>query len=347
MAKKTNPKLIGGFVVGAIVLTIIGVLAFGGSQFLAAKANAVLFFTGQSLGGLDIGSPVTFRGVKVGSVTGIIIQYDVNKQVMRIPVHIEIDTGKIEVVSGERSTNNIKTLVKLGLRAQLVTQSLVTGQTSVDFDFHPENPLSLTGAEPGAIELPTIPSDMNVLKANLSDTLEKINKLPLQEIAAQILDTVKSANDTVKNLQTAAKNADQLITNVNGRVKPLSDSLVGTSTQVGLTLKEFQSRLELQAGEPLQNWNDTLADARKLIGKVDGGIPPLFTTANQTLGTLSHAMEQAQVTLKTAQGSISPDSALYFELNSTLRELQAAATAIRVFAEYIQRNPNALLMGKR
>jgi paraquat-inducible protein B len=347
MAKKTNPKLIGGFVVGAIVLTIIGVLAFGGSQFLAKQTGAVLFFEGQSLGGLDVGSPVTFRGVKVGTVTGIIIQYDIKKQLMQIPVHIEIDTSRIQVVSGERNTNNIKGLVKLGLRAQLVTQSLVTGQTSVDFDFHPDSPLTLVGTEPGGIELPTIPSDLNVLKANLSDTLEKINKLPLQEIAARILDAVNSANDTLKSFQLAAKNADQLLSNVNDQVNPLSTSLIDTSTQAKSTLKEAQSRLELRDGEPMQNLNETLVDARKLISRVDGNMPAIMAAANQSLTELGGAMSQAQLTLRVAQKSISPDSPLYFELNSTLRELQAAATAIRIFAEYIQRNPNALLTGKR
>ena len=66
MAKKANPKLIGGFVIGAIALAIIGVITFGGTQFLAPKDRAVLFFSGSSLSGLDVGSPVTFRGIKVG-----------------------------------------------------------------------------------------------------------------------------------------------------------------------------------------------------------------------------------------------------------------------------------------
>jgi paraquat-inducible protein B len=266
---------------------------------------------------------------------------------MHIPVHIDIDTSRIQVANGERNTNNIKGLVKLGLRAQLVTQSLVTGQTSVDFDFHPDSPLTLVGGEAGSIELPTIPSDLNVLKANLSDTLEKINKLPLQEIAAQILDAVKSANGTLKNMQTVAKNADQLLADLNDQVRPLSDSFIDTSSQAKLTLKEAQSRLQLRDGEPMQNLNDALVDARKLINRVDGNMPAIMAAASQSLTELGGAMAQAQMTLRIAQKSISPDSALFFELNSTLRELQAAAAAIRVFAEYIQRNPNALLTGKR
>ena len=134
MAKRANPKLIGGFVIGAIALVMIGVIAFGGSQFLAPKDKAVLFFSGSSLSGLDVGSPVTFRGVKIGSVTGLVIKYDVDKQTLRIPVYIAIEVNKIQVISGKRDIKNLQTLVERGLRAQLVVQSLVTGQANIEFD---------------------------------------------------------------------------------------------------------------------------------------------------------------------------------------------------------------------
>src|SRR6478609_6690502 len=137
MSTRANPKLIGGFVLGAIALVIIGLLAFGSGQYFAPKGKAVLYFAG-SLAGLDVGSPVTFRGVKVGTVNKIVIQYDIRQQKLRIPVYIELDPAKFQIVSGARSGVNIKELVQRGLRARLQIQSLVTGQTSVDFDFYPD-----------------------------------------------------------------------------------------------------------------------------------------------------------------------------------------------------------------
>src|SRR5258708_15633564 len=95
MARKTNPKLIGGFVVGALLLVIVGVLAFGGGEFLKPKGKGVIYFQG-SLGGLDVGAPVTFRGVKVGTVTSIVIEYDIANQVMHIPVYFELDLQKFQ-----------------------------------------------------------------------------------------------------------------------------------------------------------------------------------------------------------------------------------------------------------
>src|SRR3954467_8874740 len=102
MAAKTSPKVIGGFVVGAIALLVAGVIAFGGGQYFTPKGKAVLFFINQSLSGLDIGSPVTFRGVKIGSVTDILIHYDIDNQSLKIPVYIEIELSRFEIVSGKQ-----------------------------------------------------------------------------------------------------------------------------------------------------------------------------------------------------------------------------------------------------
>ena len=346
MAKKSNPKLIGGFVVGAVVLIVAGILAFGGMQYFVLKQSAVLFFEG-SLSGLDVGSPVTFRGVKVGQVTSVAILYDVDKASLRIPVHVQIEPERFKLVSGERSAKNIQTLIQRGLRGQLQSVSLVTGQTAINFDFFPDAPLILTGQAPGELELPTIPSSLEELKANVSDVLVKISKLPLDQISAGLQDTIKTANDLLVHVDGLIGHADALVGNVDGKVSPLADSVTGATDQATATLKEAQDRLQLRPGEPAQNLNEVLIDARRLLDEVDRNLPPLFAAGDQTLKAAIAALDQARATLTAASGAISPSSPLYYELNSTLRELKSAATAIRIFAEYIQRNPSALLTGKR
>jgi paraquat-inducible protein B len=333
VAKKTNPKLIGGFVIGAIVLAVAAVLAFGGGQFLKPKERAVLFFAGASLSGLDVGSPVTFRGVKVGSVTNINIQYDVMNQDLRIPVHIEVDLDKFQIVSGARNPGNIKALIERGLRAQLQVQSLLTGQVNVDLAFHPETPITLVGAEPGIIEVPTIPSDIALLKANLASVLDKLSKLPLDQIASELLETVKAAKG--------------LVADVDAQVKPSFENLNRVLDQANLTLKEARSWLELRDGEPMQNLNHALVDARRLVDNVNDQVAPLSGDAKKALNSMSVAFDQAQRTLQAVQSSISPDSTLYFEVNRTLRDIQAMSNSIRTFADYLQRHPDAVLTGKR
>jgi paraquat-inducible protein B len=311
MASKSNPKLIGGFVVGAIALIVVGVFAFGGSQFLEPKETGVLFFDG-SMAGLDVGSPVTFRGVKVGEVTSIVIQYDVVHQVLHIPVTIQIQPKKVEIISGERKPGrNLAALVQRGLRGQLVVQSLVTGQVSVDFDFHPEVPIKLVGAPPGTLELPTMPSDIDVLKASVAGVLEKISKLPMDELSSDAIAVLKQADQTLETVQGTVKNLDT-------QIQPLADSAKGAADQ-----------------------------ASRLLANTNTDLPKLVASLQQALTAANLALGQADQTLRTAHNSISPDSPLYVRLDAALRELDGAASSIHALAETLQRNPQAVLTGKK
>jgi paraquat-inducible protein B len=181
--------------------------------------------------------------------------------------------------------------------------------------------------------LPTIPSDIDLLKANVTSVLQSIAKLPLDQIASQSLEAVKTAN--------------QLIANLDARIAPLADKLQNVSDQAASTLKEAQSRLELRDGEPMQNLNKALVDAQQLINDVDDGVAPLVSSADKLIKATLATLEQAQSTLRTAQSTVSPDSSLYFQVNRTLHEIQTMSNSIRAFADYMQRHPDALLTGKR
>jgi len=333
MAAKSSPKMIGGFVVGAIALLVAGVIAFGGGQYFTPKGKAVLYFEGASMSGLDIGSPLTFRGVKIGSVTDVVIHYDIDNQQLMIPVYVEMELNRIQIVSGQQNEKkNVQALIDRGLRAQLVVQSLVTGQASVDLAFHPDVPAVFVGEEKRFVELPTVPSDIDMLKANLTSVLQRIAKLPLDEIGARTLATIDSTNALMKNL--------------NDEIGGVATSVKGVGDQASATLREAQSRLQLQDGEPMQNLNNTLVDAQKLVNKVNGGIDPIIADANQLTKMVLATMGQMQLTLETARSSISPESDLYFQLNRTLKEIQTTANSIRALADYVQRHPDALLLGK-
>jgi len=310
MAKKTNPKLIGAFVVGAIALLIVGTLGFGGGQYFKPKGKAVIFFEG-SLAGLDIGSPVTFRGIKVGTVTDIIIEYDIEKRVLYVPVYLEIDPSRFEITSGQRNVHNIGELIKRGLRGQLEVQSLVTGQVSIDFDFHPEVPLRLTGLDPNTPELPSMPSEIEQLKATFTSVLDKIAKLPLDKIAANLNTALLSADTTLKQ-------ARETVANLDAELKPLIASLQKASDHAG-----------------------------DLFANADAALPQLVAGAEQTFKSASIALDQADRTLRSAQAAVGADSPLYYEINSTLRDIRSTSVSIRALADYLQRNPNALLTGKK
>ena len=94
MNKKISPTLIGAFVVGALALMVIAIVAFGSGQFFRKTRQFVLYFEG-SVNGLHVGAPIKFKGVEIGSVKNILLQLDSNTQVNEIPVIIEIDLKKM------------------------------------------------------------------------------------------------------------------------------------------------------------------------------------------------------------------------------------------------------------
>ena len=84
MGKRINPAAIGGFIIGAVVLIIVGVLVFSRGQFLSDKRTFVMYFD-ESVKGLNVGAPVDFQGVRIGSVTDVRVRYNVQDGAFRIP----------------------------------------------------------------------------------------------------------------------------------------------------------------------------------------------------------------------------------------------------------------------
>ena len=95
MSKEANPKLIGLFVIGALALVIVGVMVFGGGSFFKHGVNYVMFFKGSVIG-LDVGAPVTFRGVKVGSVSSISLDFNQTSGNVTIPVVVSFEPDRVK-----------------------------------------------------------------------------------------------------------------------------------------------------------------------------------------------------------------------------------------------------------
>ncbi len=174
MAKQANRKLIGGFVVIAVGVMAASVVIFGSGDFFKEKREYVLYFEG-SVKGLSAGSPVLFRGVQVGDVKKIVIRSDLKEDKAYIPVFIEIYPDNFQIMAGGVKTkdwkNRLPELIKRGLRAQLVSESLITGQLAIEIDMHPDTPVVLKNLDKDYPEIPTMPSTM----ARLADALEKVD----------------------------------------------------------------------------------------------------------------------------------------------------------------------------
>lgn len=253
MSKQANKTLIGAFVVGAVVLVVIGILTFGGGQFLKKQSKYVLYFDG-SIKGLSVGAPVNFRGVKVGEVTDIKIRFEGEDFAVRTPVFIEVDPDRFSEVSEQKVGEYLKRLrlnkmvdllIQRGLRAQLQSQSLVTGQLLVALDFHPDKPIRLVGFETVYQEMPTIPSTMDQLAKTVED-------LPLKELVDQVMEIVKGIDrvinspelqGSISSLNQALKSVQKLVKNLDGQIEPLSSSAKETIQAVTAALEEVRGTL--------------------------------------------------------------------------------------------------------
>jgi paraquat-inducible protein B len=371
MGKKTNPTVIGGFVVTALVLAVAGVLVFGSGKFFTTTKRFVMFFEG-SVKGLNIGAPVVFRGVKIGAVSDIQLYFNPKDNKFQIPVFVEIEPDRIHLVSGaatETLQGRAPELFREGLRAQLEMQSIVTGQLMIDVDFHPGAPLNMVGAIKGVDEFPTIPTAIQQLQAKLqslplgeiiqsvSGSLEGIDRMLNSEQAKEgfsaLTETLKETQNLMTKLDARVdpladsiegtmKDARSLLQNVDSQVAPLAEGLEGTLGDTRKLLRSTDERL----GQVTGSTQDTMRDAQKLVRDVDVRMNSLLEGVGGTKEALDATLRQATTTLATLQEMTADDSPLRFETTNALRDLAAAARSIRFLADFLEKHPDALLRGK-
>lgn len=335
MSRKANPTAIGIFVLGAIALLVVGLAVFGSGKFFTRQTRIVAFFHGN-IQGLNVGSAVTLRGVDVGTVTAIQLRYDVDTARLLIPVYMELDPSRLQLseplTAAELATHEpLKAAIAKGLHARLASQSLVTGQLLVELNFDPNEPSSVTGADPSTVEIPTAQSDIEKLKGALS-------RLPLDEIAASALklmqdsDRLVNSPDVTKMLNDlvgASDNLDELITAVRGDLPALIADLRETSGAGHDTM--------VSAQDAMKELRTTLATARQQI--VASDVPGATKAAIA-------ALQQAQKALADANSLIAPNSPQRYDIDQALRNLTATTRSLRVFADDLERRPNAVIVGK-
>ncbi len=343
MSRQASPAVVGGFVIGAITLVLIGVLSFGGGRFLSEKHTFVLYFEG-SLNGLTVGSPVLFKGVKVGRVSDLLVRYDARNGEVTTPVYVELD-NRIESVGGEKNiTETITQLIHNGLRAELVLQSLITGQLAIQLDTKQDTEERLLGIEPRYQEIPTVRSAME-------QVLNKLERLPVEEMIAEFRSLVRGIDGFIRSdelklaisrLDVVLANADELVLHIDAKIDPLSDSVIAAADEGRAALKQVrESLVKLE-----DRMDAALRDYQHLAATIDGEVGPLSKQFQSTLAELREATKQARTTLDTLDRTVAEDSPLQFRLNTALDEIAAAARSMRDLADYVERHPESLLRGK-
>ena len=330
MSKPANKTLIGAFVVGAIALIASAIVLFGSGRFFRDISINVAFFEG-SVKGLNVGSPVTFRGVQVGQVTEIIAGFDPIGLEVYIPVIFEIDDRKFlylgESEAGFESYDEeafAKALIERGFRAQLQLQSLVTGRLSINLDFLPNTPVRLVGIHAFKDELdiepwweiPTIPSPLQRLEASL----EKIS-------FEDLVDDIRKAMDGIATLATS----------------PDLHASIGELKQTLVAVKELARHVDAKVDPLTTSLDQTLVDVRAGIG--DARVL-MNNDIRAALKSARTALDNANRTLASIENLADEGTQLRHEISATLIEVSAAARSVRVLADFIEQHPDAVLRGR-
>jgi paraquat-inducible protein B len=322
VSARTHPRLVGAFVLGAVALVLAAVVGLSGGGWFERKFRFSVFFPG-SVRGLNQGAPVSFRGVKVGEVKDV-KAFLTGKEdpLIQIEVVIEVRSEMVEVPEGvERpyahatAEEMAKGLIQAGVRARMMSGSLLTGQRYIELDFLPGKPARFAGLRPRYPELPTTPTSMEELSAKLDRFVEKLAELPLD----QMLDDVERVIASLRALLESPDLAGALA-GAHRSMKALEPALVEARRAVEEARRLIAS-LETEARDAAGETRLALAEARATLGRADRTLDALEKTLR---GTDEARMSAAE----------------------TLEEMQRTLKALRSLVDYVQTHPEAVVLGK-
>ncbi len=322
MRARANPAVIGAFVVGAIALAVSAILLIGGGRLFTDQVELVAFFPG-SVNGLSEGAPVKFKGVEIGRVTKI--QFSVDEAYrtdFHIPVFFDIDPAKMTshgatvTASDLRDRGILNDLYDSGLRAQLTSESFVTGILYIELDIHPGTEYQLhLDKDSKLLEMPTLPTAIAQATSAARQILAKLEELDIKGLITSISETVVDIQKLVSSPELS-----KVATNLN-RVLAEADKAV-------ISIRELATAARGEVGAVSRSLDGTLAQSR------------------QTLTKLDTALSNASDALDDTSSLVDPDSPIVRDLGQTLQSLDGAARSVRRLADALERNPSMLVYGR-
>ncbi|HMI76398.1 MAG TPA: MlaD family protein [Steroidobacteraceae bacterium] len=228
----------------------------------------------QALRGLDVGAPVEFVGVNIGSVVAVDLGYDFQNKSFPVIVTAKVYPRRMgqayEVLAAQGKTEShetlatfVGTLVNRGLRAQPRSASLLTGKLYVALDFLPASPRTAFDASIRPLELPTVNGTFQELEAGVARIVKKVNDLPLEQIAADLHTDLSDLHETLSELHTRTlPNAEDTLSALHRTLDSADRTLdVESPLQRGLSETISESRSTLQAVRELADYLDRHPDA--------------------------------------------------------------------------------------
>src|SRR5260221_13300351 len=324
MSTKAKPTVIGVFVLGAILIAIGAVFFFGSADLFAKKQTYVSYFA-QSVSGLQTGSNVKFKGVNIGKVTRVLLGVGKDQPVYA-KVFYQIDQTVFDRDFGGTSRFNLFELewtkkgVEQGLRVRLDFESLISGQLYMALDFV-KDPAPFTyhdNPSDYALEIPVQPSDIEAIVSNLTKAISNLGNVDFLAISKDLQSLIVSAKDGINalNLAELGKSIDNL---VNG------PDLKGALSSVKTSFDQLDATLK----------------------KLDKELDPISNNLNPTLEEAKKTMAQLQSATAHLDKMLSTNSSFRYQLDNALSQIGTAADSLRRLSEFLERNPNSIIFGRK
>jgi paraquat-inducible protein B len=318
MSTRVSPAVIGVFVVASFAILVVALIVVGSGKMFTRPVRFICMFQGN-LNGLKVGAPVKVRGVQIGTVAEIELRLLPSQGRMRpgirglrLPVLIDVDRSQLMARGGSGAAlekSGFDALIKEGMRAQLNTESLLTGLLYIDLDLHPNAPVNYALEPDGPYrEIPTVQTDLAQLQEQLTHALDKFEKIDFHALVVSITDAANS-------------------------IKTLTGS------------PELKATLE-SLKETVANLNQAVTSARSLLNNTNGKIGPLVADIRESSDEANKTMKDTRAALVSLQRTLDPDAPLAVHLNQTLDSLTETSRSLGEFTDYLQRNPGALIRGR-
>ena len=318
------------FVLGALALGMIALLSFGGLSLFSKPQRFAVYFD-ESIHGLDLGSPVKLRGVRVGRVVDTVVHYDdaANKSV--VVVTCELNRNVITDVKGAQlkvtGPQDIQTMVDHGLRAQLGVLGLATGLLFVELDFFDpaQYPAPVLADQPKVVVIPSMISAISEYQASLSVILSDLKKVDFAGLSKEVKTLLTVTTQKMNALDT----------------KTLGDKVGHAADAVAAFVESPEAK------QTFANLNEALAATKAAIAKIDSQIGPVSEDLKATLAAAQTAMKTLDTAAATTKQFVQQQGQVGDEVTLALRQIAEAAGALENLANAIERNPSSLIVGKK
>lgn len=329
MKTKISPAAVGMFILGALLLFVVGFMSFGGSNIFVKPARFIIYFD-ESVSGLDPGAPIKINGVRIGRVAAVNVRYDAITRDALVQTTCEINRNILTDNEGRMidltDAAELQELIDRGLRARLNFTG-ITGLLFVELGFedpkeHPARSRLVATTLP---VVPAIPSPIAQVQQSVIEIVANIQKVDFAALSKELRTLLVTTTQKVNELD----------------LKGLNERLNGAAEAV----TKLVSSPEAQ--QAFINLNATLASTRAALTKIEGQVGPVSDDLKATLAEAQTALKALTSAAQVTRNFVQAQGQVGDELTDSLRQVAHAAEALERLAGALERNPSSLIVGKK